>query len=195
MLRIARCAQRIPAKVQSPPSADYTLAMRHAIGITVHTGWGACIVVRGSRREPLIIDNRVIGLLEAGDRFCYHRAATMKSDLAQKWLAHVRVKALAQARSALSTLLDGRVRVGAIVAKEGTFADLDTALSSHLRIHSAEGYFYRDIFRDAIQIPCTIIPPDSLDIATIGKPATRPWRRDQKLAALTAWQVMDLDRN
>ena len=164
--------------------------MQRAIGISVHTGWGACVVVGGSPRRPEVIGNKVIELLGDEERSCYHRAATMKHALAQEWLGHVRAKALNQARSELSPLLHQQVRVGAIFAKEGVLADLDTVLATHLRIHSAEGFFYRDIFRDACQFPCHVIPPDSLDIAPMGKIATKPWGRDQKLAALAAWHVM-----
>ena len=164
--------------------------MQRAIGISVHTGWGACVVVGGSPRKPEIVGNRVIELLGDEERFCYHRAATMEPALVQEWLGRMRAKALLQARKELSLLLDQQVRIGAIVAKEGILPDPDTAFSTHLRIHSAEGFFYRDVFRDACQIPCRLIQPDSLDIATIGKLAVKPWGRDQKLAALAAWQVM-----
>lgn len=164
--------------------------MQRAIGISIHTGWGACVVVGGSPRRPEVIGNKVIERLGDEERFCYHRAATMKHALVQEWLGHVRANALNQARGELSPLLHQRVGVGAIVAKEGVLADLDTVLATYLRIHSAEGFFYRDIFRDACQLPCRVIPPDSLDIATMGKIATKPWGRDQKLAALAAWHVM-----
>ncbi len=164
--------------------------MQRAIGISVHTGWGACVVVAGSPSQPEIVGNKVVELLGDEERFCYHRAASMKPSLAKEWLRRMRSKALLQARKELSLLLDQQVRVGAIVAKQGALPDPNTAFSTHLRIHSAEGFFYRDIFRDACQLPCRVIPPDSLDIATMGKLAVRPWGRDQKLAALAAWQVM-----
>jgi len=164
--------------------------MQRAIGISVHTGWGACVVVGGSPREPEIVGNKVIELLGDEERFCYHRAATMKPALVQEWLGRMRSKALLQARKELSLLLDQQVRVGAIVAKEGLLPDPNAAFSTHLRIHAAEGFFYRDIFRDACQLPCRVIPPESLDIATMGKLAVKPWGRDQKLAALAAWQAM-----
>jgi hypothetical protein len=164
--------------------------MERAIGITVHTGWGACVVVAGSLRKPEIVDNKVVDLLEDAERFCYHRAAEMKAASVQEWLTRMRAKALARARSELAPLLAEHVRVGAIVAKDGVLADADMALSAHSRIHSAEGLFYRDIFRDACQVPCRIIPPASLDITTVGKLATKPWGIDQKRAALAAWQAM-----
>lgn len=165
-------------------------AMERAIGITVHTGWGACVVVGGSLREPEIVGNRVIELLEGVERFCYHRAAEMKAASVPEWLSQVRAKALARARSELASLLDKRVAVGAIVAKDGDLPDPQSALATHMRIHMAEGLFYRDVFRAAFQIPCRITAAASLDITAVGKLATKPWGQDQKLAALAAWQAM-----
>lgn len=161
-----------------------------AIGITVHTGWAACVVVGGSLRKPQIVGNKVIALLEGAERFCYHRAAEMDAAAVQGWLADVRAKALVQARRELAPLMEPQVSCAAIVAKDGALGDPDTALATHMRIHSAEGLFYRDVLRDACQVPCRIIPPASLDITVVGKLDTRPWGRDQKLAAVAAWQVM-----
>src|SRR5579862_9603839 len=62
-------------------------ATERAIGITVHTGWGACVVVGGSLEKPQIIGNRVIDLVEGAERFCYHRAAEMKAASVRDWLA------------------------------------------------------------------------------------------------------------
>jgi hypothetical protein len=166
-------------------------AMRHAIGITVHTGWGACVIVGGSPREPEIVASEVIELLEEAERFCYHRAAEMKHPAAREWLQRMRTKALARARSELAPLINRQVGAGAIVAKDGILPDLEAALATHMQIHSAEGLFYRDIFRDACQIPCRIIPPASLDCTALGKLAVKPWGRDQKLAALAAWRVKE----
>lgn len=103
----------------------------------------------------------------------------------------MRAKALLQARKELSLVpLDKQAHVGVIVAKEGILPDLDTAFSTHLRIQTAEGFFHRDVFRDACQRPCRVTRPDSLDTATVGRLAVNPWGRGQKLAALTAWQAM-----
>jgi len=170
--------------------SSHSRAMECAIGITVHTGWGACVVVAGSLRNPSILCNTVVELLDGAERFCYHRAAEMRAASVREWLRRVRARALTQARSALAPLLTPTVRVGAIVAKEGILPDPDTALATHMRIHLAEGLFYRDIFREACQIPCRITPPASLDMTAVGKLATKPWGRDQKLATLAAWRAM-----
>jgi hypothetical protein len=68
--------------------------MQRAIGISVHTGWGACVVVGGSLSQPEIVGNEVIKLLDDAERFCFHRAAEMKPAAAEEWLARVRAKAL-----------------------------------------------------------------------------------------------------
>lgn len=163
--------------------------MQRAIGISVHTGWAACVVVGGSLKKPQIIANEVIEMLGDSERFCFHMAAEMKRAEAGKWIARARDKAVTNARRALAPLV-ARAAACAIVAKEGDAGDLDRILASHPRIHTAEGCFYRDVLRDACTIPVRVVPPSTLDASRVGKIAPPPWGRDQKLAALAAWTVM-----
>ena len=160
------------------------------MGISVHTGWGACVVVGGSLSRPEIVANSVIDILGDSERFCFHMAAEMKLAAAEKWIADARRKAIANAGRALSPFLAKNVSVCAIVAKDGEVVDLEEVLASHPRIHTAEGCFYRDVLRAACTIPVRVIPPSSLDPSKVGKLAAPPWGRDQKLAALAAWAVM-----
>jgi hypothetical protein len=162
---------------------------RHAMGITLHTGWGACVVVGGSLHEPDIVASDIIEMLGDEERFCFHRAADMDHAAAEQWIATARDKALKNAKQALSALM-ADVSVCAIVAKDGCAGDLRKVLASHPRIHSAEGFFYRDIMRSACTVPVRVVAPASLDASTVGKLAPAPWGRDQKLAALAAWSVM-----
>jgi hypothetical protein len=164
--------------------------MQRALGISVHTGWGACVVVGGSPRKPEIVANEVIDILGDVQRFCYHMAAEMKRDAAEKWIAQVRKTALANAKRALAPLLAHEVGACAIVAKDRDAGTLDEILAAHPRIHTAEGCFYRDVFRDACSVPVHLVPPSSLDPLTIGKLAGPPWGKDQKLAALAAWTAL-----
>jgi hypothetical protein len=146
--------------------------------------------IAGLRREPEIVANQVIEVLEGAERFCYHRASEMEAASVRAWMQRVRAKALVQARKELAPLLSRDVSIGAIVAKDGDPPDLQTALATHMRIHSAEGLFYRDIFREACNMPCRIVPPDSIDTTKVGKLPVKPWGRDQKLAALAAWEAL-----
>jgi hypothetical protein len=114
----------------------------------------------------------------------------MDAASAAHWLTATRARFLARARAQLKPLLQ-HVAVGAIVAKDGDAPELERALASHMRIHAAEGLFYRDVFREACLIPCRIIAPTSLKVDAVGRLAGKPWGRDQKLAALAAWQALE----
>jgi hypothetical protein len=164
--------------------------MKHALGVSVHTGWGACVVVGGTPAKPVIVRNEVIEILGDDERFCYHMAAEMKRADAAAWIERLRKKALANARQALARLVGKDVVAVAIVAKEGDPGDLDKVLGSHPLIHMAEGCFYRDVLREACPVPARVVPPKSLDISGVGKIAPPPWGKDQKLAALAAWRVL-----
>ena len=61
--------------------------MQRAMGITIHTGWGACVVVGGSLAKPEIIANEVIEILGDSERFCFHMAADMSRAAAEQWIA------------------------------------------------------------------------------------------------------------
>ena len=164
--------------------------MDRALGISLHTGWGACVIVGGSLRRPQILANEVIEILGDSQRFCFHLAADMEYTSAEKWIARARGLAIANARRALTPLLAQMVGVCAIVAKEGSAGDLREILKSHPRLHAAEGFFYRDVLRDACTVPTRIMAPRSLDPSKVPKCAPAPWGRDQKLAALAGWSAM-----
>jgi hypothetical protein len=165
--------------------------MNRALGISVHTGWGACVVVAGSKARPQIVANEVIEILGDAERFCFHMAADMPRGDVEQWLDRLREKAIANARTALAALVAHGVSRCAIISKPGDAGDLDKILASHPRLHMAEGHFYRDVLRAACEIPVVIVPPSSLDVASIGKLAPPPWGRDQKLAALAAWKALE----
>ena len=147
-------------------------------------------MVGGSLQKPEILANEIIEILGDSERFCLHKASEMEPATAAEWVAHIREKAVANARRALLPLIAQAVRVCAIVAKEGATRDLREVLASHPRIHAAEGFFYRDVVRDACAVPVRIVPPSTLDSSKVGKLAPAPWGRDQKLAALAAWTAL-----
>jgi hypothetical protein len=165
--------------------------MPRALGISVHTGWGACVAVEGSRRRPAILANGIVEMLGDTERFCFHMAAEMPAAQRANWIEGLRHKAIANARQALGTFLDLEVQCCAIVARDGASPDLEAALRSHTSFHMAEGLFYRDVLRTACPVRVIIVPPRSLDVSSVGKLPTRPWGKDQKLAALAAWSAID----
>ena len=164
--------------------------MKHAIGISVHTGWGACVVVGGTLAKPEIVANEVIQILTGPERFCFHRAEEMTPEAAERWIANTKVRAIATAKAALAPLLTQNATLCAVVARSGTIPSLLEVLQSHPRMHTCEGYFYRDVLCEACGIPTRVVSPASLDVAKVGKLAPPPWGKDQKLAALAAWSIM-----
>jgi hypothetical protein len=165
--------------------------MNHALGISLHTGWAVCVIVGGSLRKPQIIACERIEMVGDSERFCFHLASDMQFEAAVKWIAQVKERAVMNARQALVHLLAQDVSVCALIAKEGIMGDLRQVLTSHPRIHTAEGFFYRDVLLEACRIPTRIISPKSLDPSQVGKCAPAPWGRDQKLAALAAWSAIN----
>jgi hypothetical protein len=177
---------------------------RCAIGLSIHTGWAACVAAAGSLRAPRIEAREEIEMLGDADRFVFHRAAEMDLAGAQRSVARADAQATERATAAIARLIErlaGREIVGcAIVAKETPMLALEQIISAHPRIHAAEGRFYRDVLRRAVEanrLEARIVSPGALDLigsasvlADAGRAAGRPWGKDQKIAALAAWSLL-----
>jgi hypothetical protein len=146
--------------------------------------------VGGTLARPEIVANEVIQILTGPERFCFHRAEEMTLEAGERWIAGTRAKAIANARAALTPVLTQNAAMCAVVAKSGTIPSLPEILQSHPRMHTCEGYFYRDVLCEACGIPTKVVAPASLDASKVGKLAAAPWGKDQKLAALAAWSIM-----
>ena len=174
--------------------------MRLALGLTVHTGWAACVLAGGSLRDPHLEAREHVELV-AGDeaRFVFHRASEMKRADAASFVARACREAIDRAAAVFRRLVEGRdVEACAIVAKPGAMPELDVVLASHPRIHTAEGIFYRDVLSDAAKaagVRAHVVSPSELDakdrrLADVGRAVGKPWNQDWKLAALAAWRVL-----
>jgi hypothetical protein len=164
--------------------------VEQALGISVHTGWAACVVVAGSLQKPQIVQKRIIDILGDDERFCFHMAADMPRGKVEPFLAKLRKKALEAARRALAPLSQKPVAACALIAKPGAPGELEHILAAHPRLHTAEGCFYRDVLSEACSVPVQLVSPASLDISGVGKLSGPPWGKDQKLAALAAWTIL-----
>ena len=180
---------------------------RCAIGLTVHTGWAACVAAAGSLSAPRIEAREEIGILGDAERFVFHLAAKLDLARAERTVARARAQALENANAAVARALERLRAAGhepvacAIVATDtAARSSLTEILAAHPRIHTAEGCFYRDVLLRAAEvnhIPVRLAPPRSLDLdgnaallAEAGRAVGKPWARDQKLAALAAWTLL-----
>jgi hypothetical protein len=173
--------------------------MRLALGVTVHTGWAACIVAGGSLDEPHVAARAELEILGDAERFVFHRAAQMARADVEAWIARAMREATARTAEGLRGVIeDRRVVACGVVAKAGAIPALDVVLSAHLRIHAAEGLFYRDALVAAAHscgLEVRLVAPSSLDakdarLAAAGRAAGKPWDQDWKQAALAAWAAL-----
>jgi hypothetical protein len=189
---------------------------RSAIGIRVHSGWGALIAIAGNTGNLDVIERRRIQIIDpqvAGTFQPYHFAKTLEIGPAKQ---HIVRSAAASARLALEAIREvvDRLRdrgykvIGAsiLLSSGRPLPAFEKILASHAMIHAAEGEFFRQAFREActsLKIPVSGIRERDLEEqahAILGKSATGlqqriagfgrklgpPWTADQKLAAMAA---------
>jgi hypothetical protein len=186
------------------------------IGIRVHSGWGALVAVSGEAGAVEVIGRWRIEIIDRSVRGAaqpYHFAKELELRAGER---HVADSAAASAQLALAAMRqvidrlrsqDYKIVSAAILLSSGRpLPDFARILASHAMIHSAEGEFFRQAFRQACQglkIPETGIRERDLDehakaalgkeaavvkkrIAGLGKALGPPWTTDEKSAALAA---------
>ena len=196
-----------------------------AIGVRVHSGWGALIAVAGhcgaeeiiERQKVIITDTKKPGAVQP-----YHYVEEMELPVAERHLTQCAIDSKRLARQALdqvcSELLKRRYALAGaaiLLSSARPLPDLDKILVSHALIHTAEGEFFRQAFRHAfesLELPVTGIREGDLDgraKQAFGKLATQirknidgmrhvlgpPWTQDEKMAALAAAIVLTESRS
>lgn len=191
-----------------------------AIGVSVHSGWGAMVAMAGSqgleevldRRRLVIIDPKVTGAAQP-----YHYVEEMEIRAAQRHLTRCAADSMRMALDALTGVsADLRERgftmmsASILLSSARPLPDLEEILGSHPLIHTAEGEFFRQAFRGALErlrIPVTGIRIRDLDdcarkafgksapevhkrIDGMGRNLGAPWTKDEKTAALAAAIVL-----
>jgi hypothetical protein len=187
-----------------------------AIGIRVHSGWGAVVAVSGEADTLEVIDRRRVEIIDPkapGAFQPYHFAHDLELPAAEKHIAKSAAASSRLATAALRILIDElRDRACSVtsavilLSSARPLPELRMILASHPMIHTAEGEFFRQAFRDAcagLKIPVAGIRERDLDeranralgkhaalvkkkIAALGKTLGPPWTADHKTAALAA---------
>jgi len=191
-----------------------------AIGVSVHSGWGAVVTIAGNRGAEEVLDRRRVVIIDskvAGAAQPYHYVQAREIHAAEAHLnrcaAESRRLAL-EALTRLATELGDRdfmlVASALLLSSARPLPGLEKIMASHPLIHTAEGEFFRQAFRSAfehLKIPLTRIPARDLDdyaLKAFGKAAPEiqkridgmghslgaPWTRDEKTAALAAAIVL-----
>jgi hypothetical protein len=191
-----------------------------ALGISVHSGWGALVAMASEAGEFQLIDRWRLEIIEAempGAKQPYHFVEEFELRVAEKHLmtcAAISQRLASAAVREIVQKLKGvkyEAKVGVILLSSGrALPPLPQILASHALIHTAEGVFFRDIFREAFErsgIRVSGIPSRELEsraqtafgkkagailrrIEHFGKTIGPPWTSDHKTAALAAAIVL-----
>src|SRR5215472_5485042 len=199
------------------PAASRVLAMKPAaMGIRVHSGWGALVILSGQPGAEEVVDRRKLTIIDpkaSGVTQPYHHVEEMELRAAERHLNKCAADSRRLAVEALGGIakeLRGRDLLlgGAaiLLSSARPLPDLDEILSSHALIHTAEGEFFREAFRKALErleIPIAGIRERELEdhaleifgksavtaqerINSLGRTVGPPWTQDEKTAALAA---------
>lgn len=191
-----------------------------AIGVSVHSGWGAVVAIAGGRgmeevllrRRVVIIDSKIVGSAQP-----YHYVEEKDIHAAEKHLIRCAAESGRRAFGAL-TQVSAELRergfmltsAAILLSSARLLPDLEEILASHPLIHTAEGEFFRQVFRatlEKLKIPVSGIRARDLDdcaVKTFSKDASAiqkringmgrslgaPWTKDEKMAALAAAIVL-----
>jgi len=191
-----------------------------AIGVRVHSGWGAVVAVAGPSASPAILERLKITIIDPkfpGAMQPYHYAASRELAAAEKHIARsaadcnrLAVRALTELCAQLRDRGFAVTGAAILLSSAKPLPALDKILAAHPMIHTAEGEFFRQAFRHAFEslsIPVTGIRERDVEAhaqKTFGRAATEvqkwlndagralgpPWTTDQKAAALAAAIVL-----
>ena len=184
-----------------------------AIGLRIKSGFAIAAVVSTSGDAFVIEAVRTVPLSAADfpqSRFPYHPTIELPdrqgAALSEEAVKEVRRTAAREMRIVLDEYPG--IERGAIVV--GSVIDPDSLGNPHVRVHALEGKLFREVVAEALEkngIDCGVlvvrdayakVAADVADteqrlrasIAALGQGRIKPWRSEEKLAALAArWQL------
>jgi len=188
------------------------------LGFRAHSGWAMAAAVAVTGGTPSVLDRRRIEITGAGlPRQPYHEVEEWPLHSAEPYLARCMKESNRLAGERIGELCryvaaHGKVLGGALLVGSGRSAiTVAEALSSHPRLHTAEGEMYRAAIRAGCAehgITVSDVPEKTLwetatrrlrlteeqlrdRLAAIGRALGPPWTQDEKFASLAAWSAAD----
>jgi hypothetical protein len=187
-----------------------------AIGVRVHSGWGALVAVAGGRASLEIIERRRAEIIDTkmpGAKQPYHFVRNSELREAEAHLSKCAAISERLARESILGVIGAlgergyQVEAASVLMASGrALPPLPEILASHPMLHTAEGVFFRQAFRKACEearLRVVVIRERQLDehsatcfgqnaarvrgeIERAGKALGPPWTSDQKAASLAA---------
>jgi hypothetical protein len=198
---------------------------RSAIGIRVHSGWGALVAVTHQNNVIEILDRRripITGTTDAGASQPYHAVRNLQLPEAESFLANAFAAAHTAASSALREVIDALraqkyqlTGCAILMSAARPLPPLEKVLAAHPLLHTAEGQFFRAAFAKACasnDLSVSKIKERDLEVALkekfgrdavriktkvqlLARPVGPPWTTDQKLATLAALLLLPPPKN
>ena len=193
---------------------------RAAIGVRMHSGWGALVAVCFDAGKVEIIERRRIEVIDAaspGAKQPYHFAKDLEISRASKFIEGCFANSLGLAAAVIRDLLAElsarkyRVKGAAVVLASGRpLPPLVKILAAHPLLHTAEGQFFREVFAKACEscdLPVDGIREPDLEeslrksfgaaaprirrqVSGMGRVIGSPWTADQKTGTLAALTLL-----
>lgn len=188
-----------------------------AIGVRMHSGWGALVAVSNDSGHLRVVERGRIDVIDENSskkKQPYHFAKNLALGAAEKYIAKCAVDSERLASESIRRLIhklrdgDYAVKTCAVVLASGRpLPSLSEILASHPLIHTAEGVFFRRAVWTAcekLKIQVSGVRERDLQtqaksvlgksatsavkkISKMGKSIGAPWTQDHKSAALAAW--------
>jgi hypothetical protein len=183
------------------------------LGIRVKSGWASAVLVGGTGETPVYLHRSKLLLsdprIPASSQPYHHGFGSLQKDAAV--IRRLTRVVHARARGSLKQMLSESARLGdaprSVVLVVGSTIDPLTVGNEHIRAHAYEARLFRTSLERAAaaaRLPCVVFRQRDLAaialealrrdpsplVAAMGQKAGRPWRSDEKLAALAAWIVL-----
>ena len=181
------------------------------LGFRVKSGYAIAIALKGPARAPIAAARFIVELSDpraAETRQPYH-SGFGEAETDQRVIAR-RIKLIERtAARSIEALLSGvsACRAGIVV---GSVIDPATVSNPHIRAHANEGRLFRVILEDALTergVRCSVEVEKSLGasaraclactgpqiermMTAFGRTLGRPWRSEEKAAAVAAWMAL-----
>ena len=187
-----------------------------ALGFRVHTGWATAVALRGAD-EPQITLRRRVELWDPEtpeSKAPYHAALELAEHEGEAVVRRGSQAAIGFTTQAVLALADEIAAGGEKLCGLGLVVssdpDLGAIRNAHIRAHAAEGVLYREALETgaaACAVPSLVVVERDLyekagaslgrteaelraAASALGKQVGRPWRVEEKSAALAAWMAL-----
>jgi len=182
------------------------------IGFRVKSGFAVAVMLSGRRQSPVAAGRAIVRLSDpalAETRQPYH-SAMGEAEEDQRIIAK-RTKVIERiALASIAALLQDAGDVTGAALVVGSTIDPAKVGNQHIRAHANEGRLFRAVIEDALRahgVGATVIVQKQLPalaakrldrsaaqidrvVAGFGEALGRPWRADEKAAALAAWVAL-----